>query len=86
MLQLKQGAHVENPRNYERGAVEEIRRLLEGGSPAERDPQRKNFYEIDSLNETYYIYVSPISGTVVLLAKWVRKSEECFMIVGEMIA
>ena len=86
MLQLKQGASVENPRQYESEAIKQLRQLLESGTPAQRDPQRKNLYEIDSSNEIFYIYMSPISGTVVLLAKWISKSQECCMSAGEMVA
>jgi len=86
MLQLKQGAMVENPRKYAPEAVKQLQHLLETGIPAQCDPQRKNLYEIDASNETYYVYMSPITGAVVLLAKWIRNSEECCMKVGEMVA
>jgi len=86
MLQMKAGARVENPRKYEGGAVDQLRRLLEEGSPAERDPRRKNFYEIECQNEIFYIYISPINGNVVLLAKWIRQSQEYCAAVGEMVA
>jgi hypothetical protein len=85
-LQIKTGTIVENPRKYEAGAVEQLRRLLEDGSPAQGDPRRRNFYEIESQNETYYIYVSPIGGGVVLLAKWIRQSQECCVAAAEMVA
>ncbi len=54
MLQIKEEAQVENPREYEPGTVEELRHLLQAGSPAKRDPQRENFYEVESKSETYY--------------------------------
>lgn len=34
------------------------------------DPKRKCFYEIEGGSTVYYIYVSPFSGTVSLLASW----------------
>jgi hypothetical protein len=86
MIQLKEGARVENPREYELSAVEQLRRLLENGSQGQPDPQRTHFYEIDTQNETYYIYISPISGNVALLAKWLRQSEECCMSPEELVA
>ncbi len=86
MLQIRAGARVENPRRYEAGAVEQLLRLLADGSPAQQDPRRKNFYEVDSQNETFYIYVSPISGGVVLLAKWIRQSQECYAAAGALVA
>jgi hypothetical protein len=78
MLKFNQGVKVENPRAYEAGAVEHLRYLLNVGSPAERDPRRENFYEIDTGSELFYIHVSPVSGNVVLLAKWIRQSEQCY--------
>jgi hypothetical protein len=77
MIQIKGGAQIENPRQYEPGAVEHLRHLLEVGGPAERDPARDNFYEVEGNSETYYIHLSPISGNVVLLAKWLRQSQDC---------
>jgi hypothetical protein len=75
MLQFNQGANVENPREYEVGAVEHLQYLLQAGSPAKCDPRRENFYELDGGSELYYIYISPVSGNVVLLAKWIRQSQ-----------
>ena len=48
MIQIKEGAGIENPREYEPGAVEGLRQLMEVGFPARRDPHRENFYEIES--------------------------------------
>jgi hypothetical protein len=86
MIQLKQGARIENPRGYELGAVDSLRHFLESGSPAQRDPQREGFYEIEGEKETYYIHISPVSGTVVLLAKWVRQSHECCLSTEGLVA
>jgi hypothetical protein len=78
MLKFNQGVKVENPRAYEAGTVANLQYLLKIGSPAERDPRRENFYEVDGGSEIYYIHISPVSGNVVLLAKWVRQSQECY--------
>ncbi len=86
MIQVKEGARIENPREYELGAVEHLRYLLEVGSPTQRDPHRDNFYEIESDSETYYIHISPISGNVVLLAKWLRQPQDCCFSSGHLVA
>jgi hypothetical protein len=86
MIQVKVGARIENPREYEHGTVEQLRYLLEVGSPSQRDPHRENFYEIESDSETYYIHISPISGNVVLLAKWLRQSQDCCLSAGHLVA
>lgn len=86
MVQVKQGTRIENPRKYAPGAVEELRHLLKTGSPAKRDPNREHFYEIESGAETYYIHISPFSGNVVLLAKWLRQSQACCLTAGHFCA
>lgn len=84
MIEVKEGVRIENPRHYECGAIEHLRQLLESGSPAQRDPRREYFYEIEGSGETYYIHVSPVSGNVVLLAKWIRQSQECCLSSGHL--
>jgi hypothetical protein len=86
MIQVKEGTRIENPRKYEPGVVEHLRHLLEVGIPAQRDPDRENFYEIESNYETYYIHVSPISGNVVLLAKWLRQPQDFCLSSGYLVA
>ncbi len=86
MIQINEGARIENPREYEAGSVESLRHLLEVGSPAQRDPRRANFYEIEGNCETYYIHISPVTGNVVLLAKWLRQSQECCLSASHLVA
>lgn len=86
MVQVKEGMRIENPRKYEPGAVEQLRHLLQTGILAKRDPHRENFYEIESLDETYYIHISPVSGNIVLLAKWIRQSQDCCLSAGHYVA
>jgi hypothetical protein len=78
MLKFNQGVKVENPRAYEAGAVKHLQYLLEVGSPVERDPRRENFFDVDGGSEIYYIHVSPVSGNVILLARWMRQSQGCY--------
>jgi hypothetical protein len=86
MIRVKEGARIENPRKYEPTAVEHLRQLLAAGSRSQRDPHRENFYEIEGKSETYYIHISPISGNVVLLAKWLRQSQDCCLSSGHIFA
>jgi hypothetical protein len=86
MIQIKEGAKIENPREYESGAVENLRLLLQMGSAALRDPQRENFYEVEGCNETFYIHVSPVSGNVVLLAKWLRQAQHSCLSATSLVA
>lgn len=77
MSVVKTVAAIENPRGYETIVVDHLQHLLRSGAPAQRDPQRENFYEIDGDEGTYYVHVSPITGNVVLLARWSRRAEDC---------
>jgi hypothetical protein len=86
MIQVKEGARIENPREYEGVAVESLRQVLEMGGPVQNDPHRENFYEVEGHNETYYIHVSPVSGNVVLLAKWLRQSQQCCLAAENLLA
>ena len=85
-IQLKEGVSIENPREYAADAVEQLRQLLVAGNPAQPDPRRQNFYEIEGKDEAYYIHVSPITGNVVLLARWIREAEECCQGTGHFAA
>jgi hypothetical protein len=85
-IQLKPGASIENPREYAAQAVEQLRQLLVAGKAAQADPRRQSFYEIESGDGTYYIHVSPITGNVVLLARWIRQADECCEAAGNFAA
>jgi hypothetical protein len=44
--------------------------LLAGPVNVAPDPKRKHFYEIQGGQTVYYIHVSPVTGTIFLLATW----------------
>ena len=44
--------------------------VLAGTVNVTPDPKRKNFYEVEGGSAVYYIYVSPITGTISLIATW----------------
>ena len=77
MIRVNGAAKIENPRKYEPRAVEHLRVLLETGSRAQPDLHRQNFYEIEDGSDVYYIHISPINGTVVLVAKWIGQPLGC---------
>ena len=77
MFEFKEGVKIENPRAYDRAAVEHLRQLLEMGRLPQRDHRRPDFYELEGEGETYYIHVSPVSGDVMLLARWVHQAQAC---------
>jgi hypothetical protein len=86
LLQVKEGSRIENPREYAGQAVEDLRELLQVGGQAQPDPHRDNFYQLEDNKNAYYIYVSPINGNVILLAKWSRQPEGCYASAGGLVA
>lgn len=47
--------------------------LLAGPVNVTPDPKRRAFYEVERGSTVYYIYVSPASGTIFLIATWRRR-------------
>jgi len=46
--------------------------LLTGIADVTPDPKRSGFYEVEHGRTVYYFCVSPLTGTIFLLAKWRR--------------
>jgi hypothetical protein len=78
LFQMTKVAHIENPREYTAQEVEDLRHLLMAGGQAERDPRREHFYNFEGDRGTYYIHISPVTGNVILLAKWSRQHSDCY--------
>lgn len=64
---------IENPRNHPDEALLALQSLLSSGAVQRKDPHRPNFFEVDDENRVFYIYVSPTTGTVTLLATWAQE-------------
>ena len=86
VLRMTENANIENPREYAAHAVEDLRHLLLAGGQAERDPHREHFYNLEGDGNAYYIHISPISGNVMLLAKWSRQASESCANAEHMVA
>jgi hypothetical protein len=61
---------IEDLGNHSAAAVISLGILLVGAVNVTPDPKRKCFYEIEGGQTVYYIYVSPFSRTISLLASW----------------
>ena len=66
---------IENPRNHSDESMAKLRSLLSADAPLREDPRRPDFFELDDNDRVFYIYVSPSTGTITLLATWVRELE-----------
>jgi hypothetical protein len=72
LLRMGTEFEIDNPRNYPARAVKELRQLLADGVLAQADAKRRNFYDVELDDRTFFVYVSP-SGSVTLLAMWEKR-------------
>ena len=69
----KEKIRIENARLYPAAVVDQIQTALLNGAELHADDSRRNFYDLDFEGRTYFIYVSPVSGSVTLIATWAQK-------------
>lgn len=70
MLRMKNNPAIVTVRTRPEETIEELKSLLSEGVEARPDLCRRNFYELDSGTRVFYIFVSPRTGKVTLLAVW----------------
>jgi hypothetical protein len=63
---------VKDLRNHSPRTLETLRALLASGAGARPDSKRPHFFEIEGDTCVFYIYASPVDGSVELLATWPR--------------
>jgi hypothetical protein len=61
---------IEDLGKHSAGTVIRLGIVLAGAVDATPDPKRKNFYEVKDGATSYYIYVSPVTATISLIAAW----------------
>jgi len=61
---------VKDLRNHSPETLATLRALLAGGAAVRPDPKRPHFFELESDTCVFYVYVSPVDGSVELLATW----------------
>ncbi len=66
------GFEVKDLRNHSPETIETLRGLLASRADARPDIKRAHFYEIEGETCVFYVYVSPVDGSVELLATWPR--------------
>jgi hypothetical protein len=70
IVRLEQQPAIENRQNYPAKIVDQLGRLLVEGVSAQQDTRRMNFYDIEHADRVFFIYLSPLTGRVILLATW----------------
>ena len=71
---------VEDLRNHSQEQISELRILLEQGAPTRPDPRRPGFFELEGLQNVFYVFKYPTGAKVLLLGVWERDP------VAEMVA
>jgi hypothetical protein len=61
---------IEDLGNHSVATVIGLGILLAGTVNVMPDTKRKHFYEFEAGHTVYYIHVSPVTGTIFLLATW----------------
>lgn len=61
---------IEDLGSHPPGTVIRLGIALAGAVNVTPDPKRKNFYELNEGATSYYIYVSPVTATISLIAAW----------------
>lgn len=67
---LERELEIEDLRNHSQAMIAQLREVLASGATADPDPKRSGFYEIKRREQLYYIYISPDTGKVLLIAAW----------------
>jgi hypothetical protein len=76
-LRVNGDRKIENLRMYHPEIVDQLRALLATGARATPDPRRPNFYDVYDGRRVFFIHISPVSGTVMLLATWLDDTFLC---------
>jgi hypothetical protein len=69
----REDVRIENARLYPPAIVDQLRVALLDGAELHVDETRKNFYELHAGLRTYFIFVSPATGNITLIATWAQK-------------
>ncbi|HXE74394.1 MAG TPA: hypothetical protein VNN18_01995 [Candidatus Xenobia bacterium] len=63
---------IEDPRHHPPETLASLQQVLAEGALAHADPRHENFYELENGSRIFYVYLSPASHKVVLLATWAK--------------
>ena len=64
---------IEDLRNHSQEMITRLRDVLARGANIVPDPKRPGFYEVKLRGQLYFIYISPNTGKVLLIAGWNRQ-------------
>lgn len=71
-LQMNARPDVDNLQNYPPEVIKELEELLLSGGSSVPDPKRKYLYDLKNDRRTFFVYISPKTARVTLLATWLH--------------
>jgi hypothetical protein len=69
----RENVRIENARLYPSEVVDRLYTALSNGAELHVNESRTNFYDLNAAGNTYFIYISPATGKVTLIATWTQK-------------
>jgi hypothetical protein len=69
---VKQPPLLEDLRNHTPEQLAELRLLLTSGTPSRPDPRRPGFFELDGVENVFYVFRYPSGTKVLLVGVWER--------------
>lgn len=66
----RRAIRIENARLYPNSIVDQLRTALSNGAVLQPNETRRNFYDLHTDGRTFFIYVSPATGSITLIATW----------------
>ena len=76
ILLLSAEREIEAPRDHGCEVLSKLRTALARGAYATPDPRRPGVYDVYDGGRVFFIYISPVTGNVTLIATWVEGSGE----------
>ena len=71
-MTVENSFEIKDLRNHSPETLETLRGLLASGTGVHPDVKRPHFFELEGDTCVFYVYVSPVDGSVALLATWPR--------------
>jgi len=68
LMCLERELEIEDLRNHSQELIEQLRDVLARGANVTPDAKRPHFYEVKHPGQLYFIYISPNTGKVLLIA------------------
>lgn len=74
VIRTQESLKIEDLRNHSTEQMAALRGLLAAGALAQPDTHRADFFEVSDAATTFYIYVSPVNGRILLVAAWPKEN------------